>query len=252
MKKHLLFSLLATFLLTIGLLTACNRATEQARADSSVAQPAPNGAAAPNSAANPNGVAAANGTNDVRPFATREEQQKPTAAQAEPIVIPAGTNIAVSLQTAVSSAQSHTGDRFEAVLAAPLQVNGVTVAPTGTPVTGKVVDAESSGRLENPGRISVALVSLNLHDRAVPISTSTVSAQGQSHKGRNVKWIGGSAAGGALLGGILGGGKGALIGSAVGAGGGTAAAAATGKKDVSFGVEHRLTFRLTQSVTVKQ
>lgn len=241
MKTYLPFLLLVTFVLTIGLLTACNHGAQQAQAEALNAQPAPNGAAA----------AAPDAANDARPFASREEQQKPSAAQAQPIVIPAGTNVAVSLQTAVSSAQSHTGDRFEAVLAAPLRVDGTTVAPSGTMVTGRVVDAESSGRLEHPGRISLALVSMSLNGRAVPISTSTVSAQGQGHKGRNIKWIGGSAAGGALLGGLLGGGKGALIGSAVGAGGGTAAAAATGKKDVAFGVEHRLNFRLTQSVTVQ-
>ena len=238
-KKYLLPSLLAIFFLTIGLLTACNRTAEQAHANGLNAQPAPNGAAAPD------------GTSEARQFANREEQQKPAAVQPEPLLIPTGTNIAVSLQTGVSSASSHAGDRFEAVLASPLKVNGVTVAPAGTSVTGRVTDAESSGRLSHPGRISLSLVSMSLNGRAVPISTSTVSAEGHSHKGRNLKWIGGSAAGGALLGGIFGGGKGALIGSAVGAGGGTAAAAATGKKDVGFGVEHRLNFRLTQSVTVQ-
>ena len=60
-----------------------------------------------------------------------------------------------------------------------------------------------------------------------------------------------STAGGALIGGLAGGGKGALIGSMVGAGGGTTAAYATGKKDVGFGVERRLTFRTTQPVNVK-
>ena len=238
MKKYLPVLLIITFLLTIALLTACNHTAEKAQAEALNAQPAPNASTAANT--------------DASPFASREEQKKPAAAKPEPIVIPSGTSISVSLQTAVSSASSHSGDKFEAVLASPLKVDDETVAPAGTTVTGRVVDAESSGRLEHPGRLSLSLVSMSLNGRSVPLSTSTVSAQGQSHKGRNLKWIGGSAAGGALLGGILGGGKGALIGSAVGAGGGTAAAAATGKKDVGFGVEHRLNFRLTQSVTVQQ
>jgi hypothetical protein len=233
MKRYLPFLLLATFVVTISLLTACNHA-EKANANALNAEPS--GAA----------------NTDSRPFATREEQKKPAAAKAEPIVIPAGTDISVSLQSAVSSATSRPGDQFDAVLAAPLKVDDKTVAPAGTAVTGRVVNAEKSGRLEHPGVISVSLVSMSLNGRSVPLSTSTVSAKGQSHKGRNVKWIAGSAAGGALLGGLLGGGKGALIGSAAGAGGGTAVAAATGKKDVSFGVERRLNFRLTQSVTVQQ
>jgi len=41
-----------------------------------------------------------------------------------------------------------------------------------------------------------------------------------------------------------------LIGSAIG-GGGTAVAYGTGKKDVGFGVERRLTFKLTQPLVIK-
>jgi hypothetical protein len=43
-----------------------------------------------------------------------------------------------------------------------------------------------------------------------------------------------------------------VIGSLVGAGAGTGAAYATGKKDVGFDVERRLTFRLTAPVTTKK
>ena len=56
--------------------------------------------------------------------------------------------------------------------------------------------------------------------------------------------------GGALLGGLAGGGKGALIGSMIGAGAGTAGAAATGKKEISLPAETRMTFYLLRSVTV--
>jgi hypothetical protein len=68
---------------------------------------------------------------------------------------------------------------------------------------------------------------------------------------RNLAFIGGGAGGGALIGALAGGGKGALIGSLVGAGAGTGAAYATGKKDVGFPAERRLTFRLTQPLTTK-
>jgi len=90
-----------------------------------------------------------------------------------------------------------------------------------------------------------------VNDPAYAFLVTSVIAKGKSHEKRNLAWIGGSTAGGALIGGLAGGGKGALIGSAVGAGGGTTAAYATGKKDVGFGVERRLTFRLTQAVAVK-
>jgi len=50
---------------------------------------------------------------------------------------------------------------------------------------------------------------------------------------------------------LAGGGKGALIGSMIGAAGGTGTAYATGKKDVGFSSERRLTFRLTQPLRMQ-
>ncbi len=75
--------------------------------------------------------------------------------------------------------------------------------------------------------------------------------KGGSHKKRNLGVIGGGAGAGALIGGITGGGVGAAVGSAIGGGGGTAVAYGTGKKDVAFGVERRLTFKLTQPLSVQ-
>jgi hypothetical protein len=169
----------------------------------------------------------------------------------ESLTVPSGTPVTVRLQSAVSSETASAGDRFEAVLDAPLVVDGKTVAASGAAVSGKVVEAEKSGHLEHPGMIQIALSSITVNGKAIPISSSSVIARGASHKKRNLGWIGGGAAGGALIGGLAGGGKGALIGSAVGAGAGTGTAYATGKKDVGFGVERRLTFRLTQPITVK-
>jgi hypothetical protein len=169
----------------------------------------------------------------------------------EPITIPSGTAVTVRLQTGVSSATNNSGDSFDAVLDAPLVINGKTVAPAGTPVTGKVVAARRSGHRKDPGMIQLALSSITLDKKSVPVSSSSVVARGSSHTKRNAAIIGGSTGGGALLGGILGGGKGALIGAGVGAAGGTTGAYASGKKDVGFAAERRLTFRLTQAITVK-
>jgi hypothetical protein len=99
--------------------------------------------------------------------------------------------------------------------------------------------------------IQLALDTITINNKAIGVTSSSVIARGASHQKRNLGWIGGGTAGGALIGGLAGGGKGALIGSAVGAGAGTTTAYATGKKDVGFGVERRLTFRLTQPVNVK-
>jgi len=167
------------------------------------------------------------------------------------ITVPAGTVVAVRLQNTVSSATASPGQTFDAVLDEPLVVKGQTIAERGAPVTGRVVEAKSSGRLHNSGYLRLTLASITINGKAVPVETSSLFAKGANHNKRNAALIGGGAGAGALIGGLAGGGKGALIGGLVGAGAGTGGAYATGKKDVAFGVERRLSFRLTQSLTTK-
>jgi hypothetical protein len=169
-------------------------------------------------------------------------------AAPEPLVIPSGTAITVRLLSTVSSATSQPGDRFDATLDQPIVIDGKAVAPEGTQVTGRVIAARRSGRLLHPGYLRIALASLTLDGKDVPVQSTSVIVAGTSHKRRNLAWIGGGAGGGALIGAIASGGTGALIGSAIGAAGGTTTAFVTGKKDVGFAAERRLTFRLTREV----
>jgi len=161
--------------------------------------------------------------------------------------LPAGTPITIRLESAVSSASARSGDRFPGVLDEPLVVEGQTVAPRGAAVTGCVLAAKSSGRLHDPGYLRIALVSLDVGGKPVAIETSSIFAKAGSHKKRNLAIIGGGTTGGALIGGLAGAGKGALIGSAIGAAGGTGTAYVTGKKEITFDAERRLTFRLAQA-----
>jgi hypothetical protein len=172
-------------------------------------------------------------------------------SSSSPVVVPEGTLIPVTLDHALSSATNNPGDGFDATVSAPIAVDGTTVIPQGARVRGVVVDAESSGRLNNPGRLELSLTSIEVGGTRYDIDTRHDSRSRESHTKRNVIIIGGSSAAGAIIGGIIGGGKGAAIGGAAGAGGGTATAAATGKLDVHLPAETRLSFPLSFPVTIQ-
>ena len=166
------------------------------------------------------------------------------------VTIPEGAPFEVTLDETLASNSNHAGDSFAASLSQPVVENGKTIIPAGAHIAGRVVDAKDSGRLHVPARLSVALSSVEVDGKSYEIDTNTIGKTGPNHDKRNLGFIGGGAAGGALIGALAGGGKGALIGGAVGAGAGTAGAAATGKKDISLPAETRLRFYLQRSVTV--
>jgi len=156
--------------------------------------------------------------------------------------IPAGTRLTVRVGSEISSGTAKAGDRFDATLARPLVVRGKTLARTGAPARGKVTSAKSSGRLHAPGELTLRLTSVQVNGRMVPVATSSYSAKGKGHTKSNATKIGGGAAAGALIGGLVGGGKGAGIGALAGGGAGTGLAAATGKEEAVVPAEAALTF----------
>jgi hypothetical protein len=165
--------------------------------------------------------------------------------------IPAGTHLTVRLGSEISSGTAKAGDRFDATLARSLVVNGKTLARAGAPVRGRVTAAKSSGRLHAPGELALRLTSVQVNGRMVPITTHSYFAKGKGHTKSNATKIGGGAAAGALIGGLVGGGKGAGIGALAGGGAGTGVAAATGKEEAVVRGEGSLTFTTTTAASVK-
>ena len=211
-----------------------------ANQDSAAAQPdANNSNAAPNTAADGSG-GAPNTSNST----TSSNQARET------LTVPAGTPITVRLQQSLSSASAVPGERFEAVLDQPIEVNDRIVLPAGAPVTGHVIIARHSGRLHHPGELGLTLDSIAVGQQQTSVASLSVVVRGGSHKKRNWGWIGGGTGGGALIGALAAGGKGALIGSGIGAAAGTTTAFITGKKDVGFAAERRLSFRLKYNLNV--
>ena len=178
--------------------------------------------------------------------------QAPPPPKPKPVVIPAGTVIAVRLQQALGSKTSQEGQHFEASVAAPVMIDGKTVVPTGSTAYGRVTQAHAAGKFKGGATLAVELTDLRVNGFDYPIQ-STAAAQTSKGKGkRTATMIGGGAGGGALIGGLAGGGKGAAIGALVGAGAGTVGSAFTGgNRDISLPAESALSFELTAPVTIK-
>jgi hypothetical protein len=178
--------------------------------------------------------------------------QQPAPQPPQPIVVPAGTPITVVLSTTISSRVAKPGDEFEATVAAPVTVEGEVAIPKGTHVTGTVVNAKKQGAFKGEADLAIRLTRIEVHGKGYMISSS---AHGGTEKGKGKRTAvvtGGGAVVCALIGGLAGGGKGAAIGAGAGAGGGLAASGATGGKNVEFPAESRITFKLTEPVTIER
>src|SRR5580693_5932193 len=170
--------------------------------------------------------------------------------RADPVTLTEDTAIHVTLDQALSSNRSNPGDHFEATVSEPVVIDGKTVIPQGAHAEGLVVDARPSGRLMGRARLQLALQAVEVEGQNYDVRTISHTRIGRDHKKRNLAWIGGGAAGGAVVGAIAGGGTGALIGGPVGAGAGTTVALLTGKKDIKLAPETPMTFKLAEPVTI--
>jgi hypothetical protein len=148
--------------------------------------------------------------------------------------IPAGTEFTIRLQAALSSADSRVGQSFDAVFDEPVIVAGKTVVPRGATVTGSVVAARAFQSLQQPGYLRVALQSIVVNGKAVPLRTSTVFAKGASYRKREAPTMTRSPADG----------RASIAESALNSASGTHPSLSPGSGDVRFSTGHRLTFRL--------
>jgi hypothetical protein len=176
----------------------------------------------------------------------------PTAAgsaapqSTQKIYVPAGTRILIRTIDSIDSTKQKTGDRFTASLETNLVVDNIVVAPRGTKVYGRLVSAESAGRMKGSSELTLELTDIVIRGTAYPLLTSTYEIKGKGEGGNTAKKVIGGAGLGALIGGIAGGGKGAGIGALVGGGAGTAVAASKKGQQLSIPSESLLEFRLQQ------
>jgi hypothetical protein len=182
----------------------------------------------------------------------RAAEAAPAAAADREVTIPAGTLLAVTLDTPVGSDTSRVEQAVTAHLTRPIHVQGRTVLTAGSRVTGVVTDATRSAKVKGRAHVAMRFDSLTSRadDQRYAIRTASVGRTAQATKQKDAMEIGAPAAGGAIIGALVGGKKGALVGTAVGGGAGTAVVLSTRGKEVHLPKGAALTLRLTAPVTV--
>jgi hypothetical protein len=238
MRNPFVSTLIAASLLVWG--AGCSKKSADTSQPNTAQQPA----ATPDNSQSPNGQPAQGTTAD---------SSKPSAAPAPPqiITIPQGTIITVRLVEMLSTKSNNSGDKFNASLAEPIEVNGQTVANTGDRLSGTVVDAEPLGRFKGGAKLQLTLDGITINGKRYGLQTASVNRTQKGKGKRTGAMIGGGAGLGAIIGGIAGGGKGAAIGALVGGGAGTAGAAYTGNSNITLPAESLLSFKLLRPVDVQ-
>jgi hypothetical protein len=111
-------------------------------------------------------------------FALTVSAVLPTPVSAEPRQLIPGTEIHLTLLTAVSSSTSREGDPFVAVLAQPVALDSRIILPAGTRihgVVGTIQRPKSFSLFRGQAYMNLAFKSIELDSRLIPIQMSIVA-----------------------------------------------------------------------------
>lgn len=180
----------------------------------------------------------------------QQQRPKPAPEPLRPLVVPADTSLPVVLGQTLNSRVNNAGEEFAGTIASDIIVDGAVAIPKGADVSGVITKSKKQGAFKGEADLAIRLSSVRVGGKSYPLSTSTYAESVKGKGKRTAVVTGGGAAVGALIGGLAGGGKGAAIGAGVGAGGGLAASGATGGQNVTLPAESRVTFKLTEAVTI--
>ncbi|MEO8482624.1 MAG: hypothetical protein ABI634_10470 [Acidobacteriota bacterium] len=160
--------------------------------------------------------------------------------------VPAGTEFDVRLQTSLNSATAKIEERFEGATVLDYASGKTVVVPAGSTVRGFVSSVRAAGKLDRRAALTLSFDEIRIGNRSYRFRGSVTRAF-DGKLGDDTARIGAGAAVGAIIGGILAGGKGALLGVLVGGGGTMAASDGT---DVSLPAGTILRVRLDQALEI--
>jgi len=175
----------------------------------------------------------------------------PEAPIVRNITVPDNTELDVTLNTALASDTSRIEQRVNGTVSSPVVVDGVTVIPSGSSVSGNVTNVKESGKVKGRAQLAFSFTRLSIGGTSYDIDTKPFSYVAESTKKDDAVKIGIGAGAGAVIGAIAGGKKGAAIGSAIGGGAGTGVVLATEGKEIRLAEGRKLKVSLTNPLTIR-
>lgn len=169
-----------------------------------------------------------------KPVLKSKTATKPKPPAPRTYELKAGEKFRTRINQELNSKSSRVGDTFTVTVVDNMYADGgELIIPDGSIINGRVTEVRKAKRGGDPGMIDVVFTSLRLPNNKTYAINGTLTdlsadaksddegaVSGDKMKNRKIIFIGGGAAGGALIGAIAGGGKGSLIGGIIGAGGG--------------------------------
>ena len=166
------------------------------------------------------------------------------------LTIPAGTQVPIRLENAISTKTSRPGEAVYARTTFPVAVDEKILIPAGTYVQGKIAQIKPAGRLKGRAEVLLHFTTLiypsgytvmlpGSIENAPGVDKAHVkdkegTIQADSNKGKTAATIAKPAGEGALVGALARGGEGALIGAGIGGAIGTTIAALSHGNEITF------------------
>jgi len=183
---------------------------------------------------------------------TRRRVMHPTYTDTK--VIPVGTNLRLRINRELSSKTARVGDRFTADVVNPSRYEGV--------VAGHISSVRKSGRVEGRTSMALSFDSIHLrdgrkatmHGQLIRLydgdSATNVDEEGNAQSGgrgkQTLKRSGIGAVAGAVVGGLIGGGKGVAAGMIIGGAAGAGSIAVQGSKELRLEAGSEMLVRVTR------
>jgi len=191
-----------------------------------------------------------------KPATAPAPKPKPKPAEPATVSLGSGTQVRSEAIDTVSSRHQKAGETFKTTVSSDIKNDkGQVVIPAGSTLTFEIVTLEpAENKSQSDGKLELKVTEATIKGQSYAVNGTVVSVthflKGRGVTAGDAAKVGGATAGGAVVGGLLGKGKGAVIGAVLGAAGGTAVAVHSADRDVVIPAGGEIVIALLGPLTV--